>query len=129
MVLSSLLQLPLSAFPQDRINTLTARIEKTYAGNLFNSIHLCIHLCTSVYFCTPLYTSIYFCTPLFTTSNCIYVTTVCHSSCTESVGELEVSVLEHPAMAGELRNAKNGPSALKHLRQQVSLFTHKCFSW
>lgn len=37
----------------------------------------------------------------------------------ENVGEVEMSVLEHPAMTRELEDAKNGHSALKHLKQQV----------
>lgn len=90
----------------------------------FDLIHLLPY--TSVYLHIPLCIFVYFCNTLPPTITCDLA--YCHS-CTENVGELGVSVLEHPAMAGELRNAKNGPSALKHLRQQVSSFTHKCFSW
>ena len=37
----------------------------------------------------------------------------------ENIDEVEMLVLEHPAMTRELEDAKNGHSALKHLKQQV----------
>ena len=44
---------------------------------------------------------------------------ICSMYHVENIGEVEMSVLEHPAMTRELEDAKNGHSALKHLKQQV----------
>ena len=90
-------QLPLSAFPPEQIEQLVAKVERIYAGERCS---LCPpHIVSSATSCS------------------LSLPVPCPADHCPAMEEL---VLEHPALACDLTDKRNGPSALKHIKQQVS---------